>query len=157
MLMTDTQAETTSKRRRGGGTRNRNGASSTSVRRGPRGRQPAEQVLAELEPLVSALIRENRDLRRQLDKLSREPAGATSAAVDRTLRALERRVRSSLNGDARTRQRQRSSTSSRSARQRRTVTNPEVLERRRQALAKAREALAAKRAGTDRGSASGAG
>lgn len=145
--MTDVQPETTSKRRRGGGAGNRNRGSSAPARRGAGG-QSAEQVLAELEPLVSALIKENRELRRQLDKLGRQPVGAARAAVEREVRSLERRVRNSLNGGARG-GRQMSSTSSSSGTQRRRVTTPELLERRRQALAKAREARAAKRAGAE--------
>ena len=121
----------------------------TSARRGPKGGQPADQVLAELEPLVSTLIKENQELRRQLDKLSRQPVGAAPATVERALRSLERRVRSSLDGSPRG-GRQRSSTSSASGAQRRRVTDPQLLERRRQALAKAREVRAAKRAGVQK-------
>jgi hypothetical protein len=146
--MTDVQPEAASRRGRRGRAGNGNSASSSSARRGPGGRQPAEQVLVELEPLVSALIKENRELRRQLDKLSRQPVGAAPASVERALRSLERRVRTSLNGGARG-GRQRSSTSSSSSTPRRRVTNPELLERRRQALAKAREARAAKRAAAE--------
>ena len=154
--MTKVQAEATSKRRRSRGARNRNSGSSWSARRGSRARQPAEQFPAELEPLVSALIKENRELRRQLDKLSRQPVAAAPASVERALRSLERRVQSSLNDGARG-GRQRSNKLLAAHSERRKVTDPELLERRRQALAKARAARAPKRLGLKSRPWSGAG
>jgi hypothetical protein len=144
--MTVVQERTTTQRRRSGeGGRNTSAGRSSPIRSRRGGRQPAEQVLAELEPLISALIKENRELHRQIDKLSRQTVGAASGAAERTLRALERRVRSSLDGQTAT-ARRRSAGATSTPRARRKVTDPELLERRRQALAKAREARAAKRA-----------
>ena len=39
-------------------------------------RQPTEGVLADLDRMISALIKENRDLHRQIDKLSKLTVGA---------------------------------------------------------------------------------
>jgi hypothetical protein len=106
------------------------------------GRQSAEQALAELDPMISALIKENRELHRQIDKLSKQTVGAASGTTERALRSLERRVRGSLDGHtASGRRRSAGATST----PRRKVTDPELLERRRQALAKAREVRAANR------------
>jgi len=55
------------------------------VRSGRGGRQPAEQVLAELEPMISALIKENHELHRQIDKLSKQTVGTASRTVERCL------------------------------------------------------------------------
>lgn len=96
--------------------------------------------------MISALIKENRELHRQIDKLSKQTVGAASGAAERTLRSLERRVGGSLDDHAAT-GRRRSPGATSTPRARRKVTDPELLERRRQALAKAREARAAKRAG----------
>src|SRR2546430_3725074 len=96
--MTEVQEETTTQRRRSGRTRNTNARRSSSVRSGRGGRQPAEQVLAELEPMISALIKENRELHRQIDRLSKQTVGASSGTVERALRSLERRVSGSLDG-----------------------------------------------------------
>ena len=93
--------------------------------------------------MVSALIKENRELHRQIDKLSKQTVGAASGAAERALRSLERRVRGSLDGRTTTARRRSAGATSRP---RRKVTDPELLERRRQALAKARAARAAKRA-----------
>ena len=103
--------------------------------------------MTELEPLISALIKENRELHRQIDKLSKQSVGAGSTAAERALRSLERRVRGSLDGGAAT-DRRHSAGAASTPRARRKVADPELLERRRQALAKAREARAAKRAST---------
>ena len=48
--------------------------------------------------MISALIKENRELHRQIDKLSKQTVGAASGAAERALRSLERRVRGSLDG-----------------------------------------------------------
>jgi hypothetical protein len=142
--MTGVQERATSQRRRVGRAPSRKAVgSSTRSSRG--GGQTAEQALSELEPMISALIKENRRLHREIDKLSRQTVGAASAPMERTLRSLERRVRGSLDGRSTT-GRKRSGDPSNS-RARRKVTDPELLERRRQALAKAREARAARRAG----------
>jgi uncharacterized membrane protein len=87
--------------------RNRNVSQpSAATRRSRRARQPVEAVVAELDRLVSALIKENRDLRRQLDRLSRQSAGATSGTVERTLRSIVRRLRNALStGQSRARRR----------------------------------------------------
>jgi hypothetical protein len=142
--MSEVQENAATRRRRSGRAHSTNGPRSSTAG-SSRGRQPAEQVVAELEPMISALIKENRELHRQIDKLTKQSVGAGSAAAERSLRSLERRVRGSLDGRT-TPGRRRSAGAASMPRARRKVTDPELLERRRQALAKAREARAAKRA-----------
>jgi hypothetical protein len=140
--MTGVQENSTTQQLRRRRARNTNTDRSSPTRSGRAGRQPADQVLAELEAMISSLIKENRELHRQIDKLSKQTIGATSGTAERALRALERRVRGSLDGHTATgRRRSAEATST----HRRKVTDPELLERRRQALAKAREVRAAKR------------
>jgi hypothetical protein len=95
--------------------------------------------------MISALIKENRELQRQIDKLSRQALGAPSGTAERVLRSIQRRISSALDGRATTRRRRSARTASVS-RTPRKITDPEVLEKRRLALAKARAARAAKRA-----------
>jgi hypothetical protein len=95
--------------------------------------------------MISALIKENRDLKREVDRVSRQAIGSSSGTADRLLRSIQRRITRA--GDSgRTAGRQRATTAAPATRTRRKITDPEVLERRRQALAKARAARAAKRA-----------
>ena len=143
--MTGVPEKSTTQRRRSGGARSTNGRRSSSAGSGRGARQPAHQVLAELEPMISALIKENRELHRQIDKLSRQSVGVASGAVERTLRSIERRISGSLDGETTT-GRRRSARVTSTTKVRRKVTDPQLLERRRQALAKAREVRAAKRA-----------
>src|SRR2546421_8780793 len=82
--MTGVQENSTTQQRRRGRARNTNTGRSSPARSGRAGRPPADQVLAELEPMISALIRENRELHRQIDKLSKQSVGAASGAVERT-------------------------------------------------------------------------
>jgi hypothetical protein len=95
--------------------------------------------------MISALIKENRELQRQIDKLSRQALGATSGTAERALQSIQRRLSRAVGGRATTRRR-RSVAAAAVSRTPRKITDPEVLERRRQALAKARAARAAKRA-----------
>jgi hypothetical protein len=118
---------------------------SSATRRRQRVRQPAPSVLADLDRMISALIKENRELQRQIDKLSGQALGATSGTAERMLRSIQRRISSAVGGRATTRRR-RSVPAAPVSRTPRKITDPEVLERRRQALAKARAARAAKRA-----------
>ncbi len=101
-----------------------------------------EAVLADLDQMVSALIKENRELRRQIDRLNGQAAGANSGPAARTLRSIQRRISGAVDSGTTTRRRSASPTS----RMRGKITDPELLERRRQALAKARQARATKRA-----------
>jgi hypothetical protein len=96
--------------------------------------------------MVSALIKENRELQRQIDKLSKQALGATSGTAERALRSIQRRISSAVDGRATTRRRRSVAAATAVSRTPRKITDPEVLERRRQALAKARAARAAKRA-----------
>ena len=133
--------QTPARRRRA--VRNRD-AEAPSARRRSRGpRQPIEQVVADLDRMISALIEENRRLRRQVDQLSRQAASATSGTVERTLRSILRRVSNALGSGTRTLGRRSASPATRT---RGRITDPQLLERRRQALVKAREARAANRA-----------
>jgi hypothetical protein len=104
-------------------------------------RQPTEAVLAELDRMISALIKENRDLHRQLDKLSRQAGGATAGPAARALQSIQRRISNAVQSGTTSRRRRSVSPASRP---RGKITDPEMLERRRQALAKARAARAAK-------------
>jgi hypothetical protein len=95
--------------------------------------------------MISALIKENRELHRQIDKLSKRGAGAASGTVERALRSIQRRISGSRDGEMLA-GRSRPPRATSVTRARRKVTDPLLLERRRQALAKASEARAAKRA-----------
>ena len=141
--MTEVQEKATTRRRRSGRGQGADASRSSLARSNRGGRQPAEQVLADLEPMISSLIKENRELRRQIEKLSKQTVGAASGTTERALRSLERRVRGSLDSHTAT-GRRRSAGATSTSRARRKVTDPELLERRRQALAKARQARAAK-------------
>jgi hypothetical protein len=48
--------------------------------------------------MISALIKENRDLHRQIDKLSKLTVGAGSGIAERTLRSLQRRISGTVGG-----------------------------------------------------------
>jgi hypothetical protein len=112
----------------------------TASRRRRSGARPGA-VIQDLTSAVEELIRQNKALKQQIARLQGHAAGATTVA-SRELLALQRRLSRTL--DART---SRSSGSARSAsRTRRQISDPAVLQARRAALAKAREALAAKRA-----------
>src|SRR2546421_12779374 len=89
--MPDTAQETSPRRSR---TRARNtGASAPSTPRRGRGpREPLDRVLSQLDQMISTLIKENRDLRRQVDKASRQTISDTSGTADRLLRSIQRRI-----------------------------------------------------------------
>jgi hypothetical protein len=77
--------------------------------------------------MISALIKENWELHRQMDKLSNQTVGAASGTAERVLRSLERRVRSSLDAQTATGRRRLAGATSTPSRK---VTDPELLERR---------------------------
>ncbi len=143
--MAKAQETTVTRRRSSRAVENRDAKPSSATRRSRGVRQPPESVLADLERMISTLIKENRELHRQIDKLSRQAVGAASGNAERALRAIQRRISSAVDSRATTRRR-RSVPAAPVSRTPRKITDPEVLERRRQALAKARAARAAKRA-----------
>jgi hypothetical protein len=96
--------------------------------------------------MVDKLIAENRELKRQLARTERSAGGGNGLGqATRALSGLQRRVSRALSDDG-GRGRQRGAAEAPAVRPRRKVTDPEVLERRRVPLAKARAARAAKRA-----------
>jgi hypothetical protein len=94
--------------------------------------------------MVSALIKENRDLSRQIDRFTSRAAGTASGTLERTLRSIQRRLSGAVDGGTMTGRGR--STARQVPSTRGKITDPELLERRRQALAKARTARSAKRA-----------
>jgi cell division septum initiation protein DivIVA len=104
----------------------------------PRGRRTSDKldtVLEQIQGQVDQLIEENKTLKKELSRLQAAGADGTSR---RTLVGLQRRLQTAL--------RQPSSRTRTSTPSRRRITDPEVLEKRRAALAKARAVLAEKRA-----------
>jgi cell division septum initiation protein DivIVA len=102
-----------------------------------RGRQrnsgSTSALVDDLTSSVEKLIQENKTLKREISRLEARDGSSMST---RALGVLQRKAAQALGTKA---------SNGQGARRRR-VTDPEVLQRRRQALAKAREALAAKRA-----------
>ena len=132
------------RRTRSGSRRPTSSAASTSNRSARAQRAPLENILADIDRMITVLINENRDLQRQVDRLSRTTAGAPSAAADRILRALQRRISGASRVSSSSPRR--SGARAADGRTGRKITDPELLERRRQALVKARAARAEKRA-----------
>lgn len=122
----------------------------TSVRRRTRTSQPA--VLEDLKKMVDALLKENRALKRQVEKLA--AAGVAARPGRRAnplatgLAGLQRKLQRALDGSTTASSRRAASrrrTAAATTRTRKPV-SPEVREKRLQALAKARAARAAKKA-----------
>jgi cell division septum initiation protein DivIVA len=106
----------------------------------PRGRRTSDKldtVLEQIQGQVDQLIEENKNLKKELSRLQAAGADGTSR---RTLVGLQRRLQTALGQPS---SRTRTTTT---ATTRRRITDPEVLEKRRAALAKARAVLAEKRA-----------
>ena len=143
--MTTAQETPVTRRRSSRAIRNGDVKPSSATRRSRGVRQPTQSVLADVDRMISALIKENRELQRQIEKLSRQALGVTTGTAERALRSIQRRISSVVDGRATTRRR-RPVPAAPVSRTPRKITDPEVLEKRRQALAKARAARAAKRA-----------
>jgi hypothetical protein len=133
--------DTTTTRRRP----QRSTSTAGSSARTRRPRASGDALLAQLTAQVDRLIAENRELKRAIAKAEKaQGASGGLGQSARTLSGLQRRVSQSLASDGRGRGRRAEAAAA--PRPRRKVTDPDVLERRRAALAKARAARAAKRA-----------
>jgi hypothetical protein len=70
------------------------------------------ELIEQLNEMVAELIRENRKLKRQVDKLTERGSAAASTAVERSLRTIQRRVEKALAVPAKRGKRKPSGTSS---------------------------------------------
>ena len=105
-----------------------------------RNRRARTGDLSALQSLVDSLIKENRALKRQLDKLA-SAAGSDLRPIASLVRKLERTL---ANGRPSTGSRRAATARPTTTRRPRRPASPETLEKRRQALARAREVRAAK-------------
>ena len=111
-----------------------------------RQRMNGDDLIATLAEQVDQLIRENRELRRALARRERaQGSGGDLGQAAKTLSGLQRRISRALDARSTPRRGRSAAVVAPAPRPRRKVTDPELLERRRQALAKARAARAAKR------------
>jgi molybdenum-dependent DNA-binding transcriptional regulator ModE len=87
-----------------------------SVTRRARGKRVGGgELIQQLNDMVAELIKENRKLKRQVDKLTERGTTAASSAVERSLRTIQRRVQKALAGPVKGRRRKSSATSRREA------------------------------------------
>ena len=109
-------------------------------------RPSGDALVAGLTEMVDRLIQENKDLKRELARVSKKEGSAGNLGqATKTLSGLQRRLSRALNETAAPRRRGAAVAAAPAPKPRRRVTDPEVLERRRQALVKARAARQAKR------------
>ena len=86
-------------------------ARSTATRRKRAG---GAELVDNLNAMVSELIKENRKLRRQVDKLSSKGTAAASGTIEKGLRSIQRRVQRAMSsGTSTTRRRRATSTTTR--------------------------------------------
>jgi cell division septum initiation protein DivIVA len=73
----------------------------------PRGKRRlgGHELVEQLNAAVAQLIRENRKLKRQVEKMSARATSSASGAVDRGLRGIQRRVTKALTTTTRRRRR----------------------------------------------------
>ncbi len=97
-----------------------------------RKRAGGAELVDNLNLMVSELIKENRKLRRQLDKLSSKGTATASGTIEKGLRSIQRRVQRAM-GTGTTTRRRRTTTSATATRRRTTSTRPRTTTRRRRA------------------------
>ncbi len=72
----------------------------------PRGKRlVGHELVEQLNAVVAQLIKENRKLKRQVEKLSAKATSKASGTVDRSLRAIQRKAQKALGAPARRRRR----------------------------------------------------
>jgi septum formation inhibitor MinC len=113
MAADEAQGQQASTRRRRG--RPPGSKSKTGTRR----RLDGGELIQQLNGMIAELIKENRKLKRQVDKLTERGASAASTAVERSLRTIQRRVQKALTG---TKKRKRRTTAAPAAAKRRATT-----------------------------------
>ena len=94
--------------------------------------------MTSLAEMVDLLIKENRQLKRALGRAEKAHGSGIPGQVANALSGLQRRLTRALDSSPTTRRPRSTATAVASIRTRRKVSDPDVLERRRQALAKAR-------------------
>jgi len=97
--------------------------------------------------MVDLLIKENRQLKRALARAEKARGSGNLGQAAKALSGLQRYLTLALDSSPTTRRPRSTTTAAASIRMRRKVTDPDVLERRRQALAKARAVRQARRRG----------
>ena len=80
-----------------------------------RRRLGGHELVEQLNAMIAELIKENRKLKRQVDKLTARGTTAASTTVDRGLRTLQRRVQRALTGATKRRGRKASTNGRRTA------------------------------------------
>jgi len=133
-------------RRRAGRRRKTQGAPAPAVPTG--GRRPrlsGDALVTSLAEIVDLLIKENRQLKRALARAEKAGGSGNLDQAAKALSGLQRRVTRALNSGSTTRRARATTTPAASTRARGKVIDPDVLERRRQALAKARAVRQARR------------
>jgi hypothetical protein len=118
--------------------------SETTVSRQPRTRSrrtrpTPDALVTSLSDMVDRLIDENRQLKRALQQVAAGGGGTSFGQAGKTLSGLQRRVARALESQSNSR-RGRSAAPAAGPRTRRRITDPELLRRQREALAKARAA-----------------
>jgi cell division septum initiation protein DivIVA len=73
--------------------------------RGPRRRLGGHELVEQLNAAVAQLIKENRKLKRQVEKLTAKIPKRATGTVDRSLRTIQKRVQKALTAPARKRRR----------------------------------------------------
>ena len=133
-------------RRRPGRPRKTQGAPAPALpTRGRRPRLSGDALVTSLAEMVDLLIKENRQLKRALARAEKARGSGNLGQADKALSGLQRRLTLALDSSPTTRRPRSTTTAAASIRTRRKVTDPDVLERRRQALAKARAVRQARR------------
>jgi hypothetical protein len=82
-------------------TRRRRGRPPGSKTKTTRRRLGGSELIEQLNNLVAQLIKENRKLKRDIEKLTARGTKAASGTVERSLRTIQRRVQKALGGPKR--------------------------------------------------------
>jgi cell division protein FtsB len=74
------------------------------------------ELVEQLNAVVAQLIKENRKLKRQVEKLTARGTNAASGTVDRSLRAIQKRAQQALGAPVKRRKRKASGTGAKTTR-----------------------------------------
>ena len=94
-------------------------STSTGTTTARRRRASGSELVDNLNQMVSELIKENRRLKRQVERLSSKATGVGSAGIERGLRSIQRRVQRAVSSSTTTTRRRRTAASGNGRRTRR--------------------------------------